>query len=57
MSEMIKYEYDVFWFDIELESGYTVTVGGRETGDNIHLQIKIDGNTYYSYEQIVSEID
>ncbi len=55
LPEMIKYEYDLFWFDIEHESGYTVTVVGHESGSDIHLDVKIDNTIYCTYEEIISE--
>lgn len=49
-AEMIKYKYDLFWFNIEHESGYTVTVGGHENGSGLYLYAKKDDIICFSYE-------
>ena len=51
MAEIIKYNYDVFWFTIEDDSGYLITIGGMESGGNLHIHIEKDGILYYSYEE------
>lgn len=50
MAEFIKYNYDIFWFDLENNMNYRIVIQGREDGENIQIHIEKDGMIYYSYK-------